>query len=45
MLAAIVCAKMGWTWQEYRDQPKWFPLIILLMISSENKAINKRNQS
>jgi hypothetical protein len=28
MIAAIICEKFGWTYEEYLDQPHWFIEII-----------------
>lgn len=38
MLAAVVCERFGWTWQEYQDQPAWFNQIILSMLRQESLA-------
>jgi len=40
---AIVCDKMGWTFQEYREQPIYFIKTLLLKWSVENEVSNKKH--
>jgi len=35
MKAAILAREMGWTWQEYCDQPQWFVTMLLSMLQNE----------
>lgn len=37
MIAAIVCEKMGWTLQQYEDQPVFFIDTLLLKWVEETK--------
>ena len=45
MLIVSICQEMGWTYQEYMEQPKWFIDLVKdkLQIDGENirKQINK----
>jgi len=39
MLAVGICEKMGWTYQEYMQQPRWFiKLLVSKMIIDSKKA-------
>ncbi len=34
-MAALICEKMGWTYQQYMDQPVWFLKTLVLKWSEE----------
>ena len=34
-LAVVVCEKMGWTFEEYLDQPDWFMQFLILKWEAE----------
>ncbi len=38
----IVCEKMGWTYQQYLEQPKWFISGLSAMWSAQAKIANKK---
>ncbi|MBI4119239.1 MAG: hypothetical protein HY456_00140 [Parcubacteria group bacterium] len=42
MLAAILCREMGWTWEEYENQPSWFIDTIATMLKAEGEEIKRR---
>ncbi len=42
MIAALICREMGWTWQEYQNQPAWFVDIIVEMLKAEGEEVGKR---
>jgi hypothetical protein len=44
MLAALVCEQMGWTYQQYREQPSFFIDILMKMLSERQRAENSRQQ-
>jgi hypothetical protein len=44
MIAAIVCREMGWTWQEYQEQPVPFIATITAMLNAEAKEVERRNK-
>ena len=44
-LIAIVCREMGWTYEQYLDQPTWFVQMLLYAMSEEAKAINERQEA
>lgn len=37
MVRAIVCRAMGWTWQEYEEQPNHFIDVIIAMLKAQNE--------
>lgn len=43
MITAIVCEKMGWTFQEYMDQPTGFIDILILKWNEDTEYKNKQN--
>jgi len=44
MKAAVLCQKIGWTWQEYREQPAHFIDIIFAMFEAEERENKNRQQ-
>lgn len=42
MIVAIVCEKIGWTYQEYASQPDW--LISTLLIKWNEEAKHQNSQ-
>jgi len=44
MQTAILCREMGWTWEEYMDQPQMFIEIMWDMLQEESKAEIKRQK-
>jgi hypothetical protein len=42
MVAALICREMGWTWQEYQNQPAWFIDIVLEMLKAEAEELKKK---
>lgn len=40
---AVVCEKMGWSYNEYNEQPNWFIETLLLKWRSENE-VNEQQQ-
>jgi hypothetical protein len=44
MIVAILCREMGWTWQEYQNQPAWFIDILLEMLKAEGEEIKRRRR-
>ena len=45
MLAALICREMGWTWQEYQEQPGHFVDIVLAMLQAESEEIRKATKA
>ena len=41
MLAAFICRKMKWTYQDFQEQPSWFIDMIVDMLLSEAEAKEK----
>lgn len=33
---------MSWTWQEYRDQPQWFIVIVQSMLQNEAEEMKRK---
>jgi len=42
MAAAILCREIGWTWQEYENQPSWFIDMLMAMLKAEGKEMQRR---
>jgi hypothetical protein len=40
---AIICREMGWTWQEYDEQPTSMIAHLIAMMRAENQAARKKN--
>jgi len=38
MVAAIICERYGWTWQEYTAQPWKFLHTVIAMVKAEGEA-------
>ena len=45
LVATIVCAKMKWTWQQYREQPTYFIESLIHMFAAEADAQRKANKN
>jgi hypothetical protein len=43
MLRAIICREMGWTWQQYDQQPTFFLTYISEAMHAEAAAAKKRS--
>jgi hypothetical protein len=44
-LVAILCREMGWTYEQYLDQPSWFVQMLMYLISEEAKAAKQRQEA
>jgi len=44
MLAAIICERFGWTWQEFYDQPVHFIRAIVCMLEHETEARKRESK-
>ena len=44
MKAALICREMGWTYQDYRDAPQWFVVMILSMLQNEAEEMRDRTK-
>ena len=44
MIAAIVCEKMGWTFDEFESQPVWFIDVLLMKWVEESNAQKENNK-
>lgn len=42
MITALLCRQMGWTWQEYQEQPADFIDTVTEMFKAETEAQNKK---
>jgi hypothetical protein len=45
MKMALICREMGWTYQEYRDAPQWFVIILLSLFQNEAEEMKRRSKS
>ncbi len=45
MMAAIICERMGWTWQEYMDQPEMFLRVIIEEMRAEGDVSSRRDRN
>jgi hypothetical protein len=36
---ALLCREMKWTYEEYRDQPQWFIVVLFSMLQNEAEAM------
>jgi len=45
MKAAIICRELGWTWQEYCEQPHWFITMLLSMLQNEAEETKRKSKS
>jgi hypothetical protein len=44
-LIAILCREMGWTYEQYLDQPTWFVQSLMYLLSEEAKAAKQRQEA
>jgi hypothetical protein len=44
MLAAVICERMGWTWQEYWEQPDSFLRVIIEKYRAEADVASQRQR-
>ena len=41
----LLCREMKWKFQEYREQPQWFIVMLLSMLQNEAEETNRRNKA
>ena len=41
MIVAVICEKMGWTYQQYQEQPVWFTELLVRKLEIDNKTQNE----
>lgn len=42
MKAVLISREMGWSWQEYREQPQWFIAMLLSMLQNEAEELKRK---
>ncbi|MCE9585716.1 hypothetical protein K8R04_00120 [Candidatus Uhrbacteria bacterium] len=40
-MAALVCREMGWTWEQFQEQPSWFIDVLTEMFQAEGEHSKK----
>lgn len=40
MIVAVICEKMGWTYQQYHEQPLFFTELLIRKLDIDNKKAN-----